>query len=758
MGCVTRARKLERSAVSKHNKSITVAPASHRMEGNGFPFAARVALFVLLQAPSCSTMMAHLCSEEDTRYLTLDLMEAARCPDSDAVFEDPIQVEVELLQTDDTTQVTGHQCHVVYTKQITRCGSHGWTFATRFAAWQKYVETTPEECRRAIETGVIKVNHADYTIEKGKRMKFHEYTHGRWTDNDNCEVETFHSENRLWVSSVEEFILEIHVREIRGIANLETGRVVFSNGLHARYHDGILRDGYEGVIIWDTQELNCTERLSLVYKGTAELRRHSEREGNDGAIIMIANNGTGQYAGFALKGKPESVCGSWCTETQVDGMSICLLDADPKKRAYMRNFQHTFKQGDVGQQAQEGYLHVTTNLRMFRRFDLVYKDVCEVDRRLIHTQLNALANGDKYVLRHRFGTGHFSTATGTAVVIGSCPVVEVPRIPYPNCTLEIPVEINNRTMFADPFNFILQTYPTVLPCSPVTPIHWNIGGEWFCLSTSADPYPCATPGRLSSSTTPFRGEDFTVGMGESIFTAVQRALQMQWLEVVFARGAVGQRDVNTETNDGRARTGRFQGPLDSDDISSLTRTIGGLISPWYWLFGDGAGWIVGIFLTVLITKAIADCIVRAAFLFKTRGFGWWMLTALWASAFMLLTLPGKLIRAAVDMARKPLDPNGDNVAVLDEGNRPLTKADLLRMMKELEDRLRREFKDDCRMRHSNLRERVEGLEDTLYYREPETKARGRDLAALESGLLQPPEAPVIVTLPKGRRASARHLK
>ena len=628
------------------------------------------------------------CDSESLAFVTLDLTQAAECPDARTAFQSPDSILAQLIQMDSATPVMAHRCRVTYSKQTTRCGFNGITYSTEWPAWKKEVEVTPGECRAAISKGTLNILGQTYKITPGTAGRHHSFSHGGWTANGNCITgDSFSSEGRTFWHSVEELFIDIEVTGVRGQANLETGSVTFANGLKARLNDEVLRDVYEGTLVWDAYVPDCSSMLSEIYAGPAEIRLKTNATGRLGAIVTVADETTGQYAGLVIKEEAEKVCGSWCHGTETNGIAVCILESGVDARVH-HGFRGHFKQNTVDGATQRGYLHLTTNLQMYQRFEEIQQDLCEIGRRTVHGRLQALAEGNgRYSLLDLFGPGHVVYRAAAVAYVGKCSPVEVTRAEFPNCTHEIPVVHDNVTKFADPFTRVLQTYPSILPCSPIMPVRWVISGTWYC--ATPDIYLCEEPVRLESGTRAYPVVDFTRGIGGSLFTRRQRVQHREYTETQMAREAVLGDLTNKETRNGRYRSpeaGRLAGALALSEIDELRMSIASSVSPWFYIAGDGAVWVVAIYVLVVFFQAIVDVLIRAIYLYRLRGCGCWMVWAVWSAGFALFQLPGVLIKEAVDKVRRPL-ADGDDVAE----RRPLNEHgglgfdDLRRRVEELDD-------------------------------------------------------------------------
>ncbi len=107
------------------------------------------------------------CQDEGTTYVAIDLREAEACPDRDEDFETPQTATMHLLQRDSELPVIGHQCHITKTQQVTRCGFNYLTYGSSLSTFEKQMELTPAECRRAVQTSRMGIGGRVYNVTPG---------------------------------------------------------------------------------------------------------------------------------------------------------------------------------------------------------------------------------------------------------------------------------------------------------------------------------------------------------------------------------------------------------------------------------------------------------------------------------------------------------------------------------------------------------------------------------------------------------------
>lgn len=309
------------------------------------------------------------CEHPDTRFEVVDLLAPQDCPDPQADYEEVKTQKVQVIQTDTLIATIAYRCSVVVSRKVTRCGYDSIQYGSRWAMWEEELPTTPEECREAVERGNMTVDGRVYRTPKGQVSWYTYYSHGDLRPDGSCEYEDFKTQGVWYHKSYELTRLRISVDKIPAMHDTSEGTIKFTSGLQAVYKDQVLRDNAEGTLVWEAKEPECVQTISEIYLGDANLYR---RKGDSllESIVMIANEGTHQFAGLVLR-KPRSVCEVHCYGTQIRGIAACLLrelDSPIPKISFQRHFDPV----QANLQTQLSHLHIETNFRMYQRLSLIH--------------------------------------------------------------------------------------------------------------------------------------------------------------------------------------------------------------------------------------------------------------------------------------------------------------------------------------------------------------------------------------------------
>ena len=607
--------------------------------------------------PSAEAFIAYDCEHPDARYQKIDLREPAACPDPIKDYDAPENLTVHVLQTDNKGEIDGYQCRITTTKEVTRCGFNSITYGSQVPVWEQEYEITPRQCRAAIRTGKVSVHGITYTVEKGVQLKKSFYSHGNVEENGRCDVANFMTAGILFSSSYERTTVKIMIKVIRGVQDWTRQTVTFSNGVKHRLMDGIVRDAYEGTIIWTPREPECSETVSEIYLGQAAIHRRSNSTSLQGSIMMVnsasktaTSKHRKQYAGLILK-EATSTCGTHCYTTQIDGVLACIL-REGDSPLPPATFKDNFRQETVNWQTQIGHQNIGNNLRIGARFETVQRDICELERKILSAGLQGLADGNKYALLDLFGKGSVAHTAGAIAYVTKCVQVSVGKATHPNCTNEIPVRENeitaNRTRYADPLTLILRDYPTIIPCSDYMPPGYPIGDEWFC--AHPETHTCQAPRKLQTTVSTYSGMgDFTEGMGQGVYSPEQREAHAAFQRAVSSRAAVVMKVTNSATHDGIIMD-QLGYTLDGRDVDNLKFDLMGTYFPWVLWLGAAWPWLVGGCLVFSLVKMIVGSAIRIYITILQKGIGCWLIAAIWSTTFGLIGAPFRFASAAMKSA------------------------------------------------------------------------------------------------------------
>ncbi len=605
------------------------------------------------------TFTAYDCQHPNATFTSIDLTEPQQCPDPINDFEEDELAYFQVIQLDSLTPVTAYQCQVIMTKKATRCGTFSIDFGHTYPVYKKMVEITPDQCRTAVNTGILQFANQKIRIRHNQRVTHRYFSHGKRFISGYCETTNFHSEGEYFEDSYEEVFLEVKLTRIGGHIDESAAIITLRNGLRAHALDRVLQDSIEGVIVWDVPETHCQQKVAELYYGKGTVKRRKERKGFMESIVMIRDTKKQRFAGFVLRSM-RPICGAECYAVQgEEGLAVCM--ARPEGGKALENTQTLVNaRNDLAQlelKTQVMFMHTSLHLHLRDQFAMITDEMCKIDRRTLYTRLQSIASANNpYALDDLFGKGVSIQHAGATAYVTKCVPVEVKPVTQQNCSIEIPVRRVGRPTdttieYVDPMSFILKQFPVIVPCSVLMPIRWKIGNEWTC-STPA-PRLCKAPAKLNVTFGLQPKLDlFIEAVGQGLFTQEQITQHRLFVQTQETRTAVSANAANAavlHSNDGHLGFAVLE-----EDLPALAMGISYYIFPLIYYAGNYWIYIWGFLVGIGLFKVFAGCLIRSFLIYRRKGCGWWMLSALWSTAFLFFAYPIQIIRRAVSALIEPI--------------------------------------------------------------------------------------------------------
>ena len=277
-------------------------------------------------------------------------------------------------------------------------------------------------------------------------------------------------------------------------------------------------------------------------------------------------------------------------------------------------------------------------------------EICLNRKKLVETWLSTIASGEHpYTVEQLFGRGHLAIRSGAAVYISKCKDTEVivRNNDLVNCTAEIPVMHNNKSVFVDPITFILQSYGTNQICNNVAPPRYKIAGQWFCAKPTLEicPDPEQVPvGGVKVDELSFKALHF----GESMYSNDQLEQFSKLKESAHARKAY-LADLSHQATEGKSE-GEWGLGLGGNAISNLLDTLGNNFIPYYRFFGRPALSIMWVLFLLGMLNFVVSFAVRAFYIAKEKGCGLWLIFGFCNTLFYIIMAPARAAQSSINAA------------------------------------------------------------------------------------------------------------
>ena len=536
----------------------------------------REAFFLLLWGIGSTTALAvYDCNDQNATIARVDLTDTGGCAIQKSLYSSPQSRRAQIVQVSVNRPVPVTRCRVTETRTITRCGYDSITYGTNTVMWMEAQPVPADDCRGAAATGFLKFRGENYEVGPDRLQTDTLYLNGGLTADDTCVTETWEQYGRTWSSSYQYAVRDIRVDEVMASYNEDSRTLKLPSGLvlNATEAKGHAMDATEGSLVWSLDTDECRRANTEIFHGRVLVQEKEARSTSgppdftgpqgdtdgagdlEGALVLAHNPEKTTAIGLRIKGAART-CGRQCYNTQLEGVAVCFLKDLDERLPLLKEEYHKGAEA-VNRNGQLAYLHLTTNAKVERWFAQLFKGLCEAERRDLQTRLLALAGGSPYMLMNEYGPGHRVVTAGTVAYVHKCTGKEATLRGTDKCYREIPVEVEGRASFVDPFTWNLQEFGTEQPCSPVTPVMWQIMGKWYCSEPQVR--LCPEPVRLRPGQERLKPEDYAIGMAGGTFTKEDKERHRHYQRVVAARGpaameaarhAVANQDPTTRTAHG----------------------------------------------------------------------------------------------------------------------------------------------------------------------------------------------------------------
>lgn len=589
------------------------------------------------------------CADERAVHKPINLHHPEVCAASISTHGTPKEIEIQVLQTGANLRVTAYQCLVTVTREVSRCGLDSIHYGTIITQLDEPVHLTPSQCRSAAKHRRFIYQGRVINVTLNIETSSHWYSIGGIDNYHNCDnVASLVSGGKRFFKSYETTFLKILIKPLVGTFDPYNGRVKFANGIVANFNDRVVLDDEVGLIVWNAGQIGCHQKISQVYKGAAEL--HTKTNSSDiseGDLVIVDQESDNIFGGFVIKSRTR-VCTRAAFQTHLQGITIIILppDSDPVKAEFKPEYllQETHLQTGLG------FLHLRRSLEVNQRFLEIQDSVCQIERQNLYSKLQLIADSaGSYALLDLYGPGHMLTRAGASAYLTICAPLKAELTSFSNCTQEIPIIINNSTLFADPLTYVIQKYPTILPCDAITPVRWKFGTTWMCSTPSL--HKCSEPHQLKPSSDDDRQpfEDFTRGLGGGIFTKDQQERHREFVTLWNTRApVVAEATRNALLH--ATTSGKLTSLYSQDDFLHLKNKIGMALIPGFALVGDYYSFLLGLFFTLTLFKIILGMVLRIYYTYLRKGCGIYLVASIWDTLFLIISVPWRILEATVSEA------------------------------------------------------------------------------------------------------------
>ena len=629
---------------------------------------------------------AYDCKDPRSRSTPIDLTEVEDCDATNRhrTWKKPLQMSVTIVQQPTSTVLEAKRCHMTYVKQTCRCGFNSLHYGCTSSGKQTW-QLTRSQCQGlwnpTLRPSLPKIS------EWYPRIPMKAFPHGQWSmvfftrgnlSNGICENDNWKENGQTYENSYQFVTLQLTMEPVTGTYSFEDHSIRI-RGMKAVYADRGLVDAIQGTIFWGQNiPTTCEEKAATIYTGMAKVYHptvnQKNRQLNTRSIAIIADKEKKQYGAVMLKER-HPICGVHdCYRTQTEHIFVCL-------RAQVRfNFSSAqdleLPNLDMATRINSGL--ITQALHTDDFAGQVNRALCQVDTEAQHGKLQAISGtGNPHALIQLFGVGHMVTAAGAVAYLTRCAPVEVRfNRQYPNCTVNIPVEVQRRNLtqraFVNPLTMILQPTTAALPCSPLQMNMIKLGGQWYnMLPGELQPAPLR-PLKLQTGKWQLSAEYSTnLDQDYGMFAPEVLEQHAQYMDTVLNREPIQAQIATTITSVVHRHPDRpLANLMPQMDPEQFTEALLNQYFPFLHTLGEAYNYIMGVLMLFAIVRVLLDSTLRTAAIIRVRGCGCHLISALCEGAYKATMLPftymkNAMLEVSTGQTLRPLDQRiHDEVVVL----------------------------------------------------------------------------------------------
>lgn len=597
-----------------------------------------ILLFLSMMFGRTNALVGYDCSGERLNVTTVSLTEVGKC----AEFQDQVNVtsqRIQLIQLSDYDTTHVMHCKIIIDRTVRYCGVSGAANYDVAYGCKVYVyEPSWEQCNAlhkfnrttiwGLETGVIAQNSTTYI----------ELNPAGWTSNDGyCGGAHWDDAYGSWDSVYVRAKLQIQLRDYRATVKLNEGKIVLESGTRCNLKDGKCIDPILGHTFYDS---NPRTDCGSHYRSIAVTFANKTVSQTNDKVVYVAEM---KELAFALtRGRVTEICGVYVYRTEHEKLLIAELNGSDDRRLVLRGISEE----DVNIATYLNSKMVHLNYHWERQMTMMYADIlrqeCELERKVLEQSLIlATVAPDEMAKAIMKEPGYMAVIAGEVAHLVRCIPVEVAIRHVEECYQELAVQRGNDTFFLSARTRILRKTGTQIPCSPIIPQMFDLGGNWYKIAPK--PVAVLPPNTLKPTTTKdwvfevliwlARGGVYTIDEVNRMIERIMFPMERDATLSNLASGVTGHHVVPQGTN----YIALFEGEgLNMLAKSILDRAWGGFIS-----FGTASAGVLGLFLCIRAVKLIIDTAIHGFALHRVYGFSLYLLGAIWDSVTNLLLHLGR---------------------------------------------------------------------------------------------------------------------
>lgn len=588
-------------------------------------------ILLLMSARGGESILAYDCEDKGSDISAVSIRDIKPCPTPESAY-DTVFTELMVIQRNEIELTPVKTCLVEVTRVMFHCGMFSHSSIVEGGVGN-YIHTLgAEECNNLHRYKSIKLfdQYIGGILINGTTSASVTML-GSLDSTGACEGVTYHENGRTWKDVVITASIKVTAQEYHAKVKLEENEISLSGGITCAYIKGYCIDTNIGETVWQQQQSEaCDAHMSLIYKGVAtKVTQKSNKQ-----IYMVIEKQDKVFAVAMIK-KIE-ICDVEMYQTEHPRLLIFESLQHPNVNPSMKLLpQNT----DLISYVNSKFLYIEQAYK--REVDKLYIDTlyrrCLLHREILRNRLLLAPftpSAISQILQNE--KGYVGRVLGEVLYIMKCVPKTVQIRRTEKCYHELPITMNNRSLYMAPVTRIIQNQAEEIDCNGVTPPLYLVDNEWIGLT----PHPTVkrAPNMLGPELDDSLDFQPIQPLGQyGLYTTeevskVQRILtfgaERRAVENILTRRVAG---MQTEAQ-GYSTIALF----DEGDIKHLAQSTFKQLWGYFSDVGMFFSGILGFYLIFRAVKYGISVLMNAFQLYKLFGCGFQLLASLWNYMSLIL--------------------------------------------------------------------------------------------------------------------------
>lgn len=601
-----------------HEDSTVVRDASRLAKMLSFVLFGNMICWIMTEA-----FVAYDCRDPAVNVTAISLRGIAECPEGETDFEEK-RVQVRVIQRNEIRQVSTFTCLIEVTRVISHCGMHSHSSLVNGGLATRIVKLGAEQCRNAHRYDNLQLYGQNILgLTKNGTTRSSATLSGKVSKDGSCSGGTYTEDGQSWENVYVVAALEIKLMDYWANVRAEENTISLQGGVACSFLEGYCFDSTVGEAVWNPNDGGqCEAELNMLYEGTAS--RIMEKATRKEYVVVENNDRTFALALY----KQREVCYQIVWQTEHPRLVVQIGDDARSARIKTRKSAQNV---DLTAYINSKFLYVEQSRK--RENSYMYQDVlkrlCRLKREVLENRLMMAPFAPDAIAQLVEKEGRVGRVLGEVLYIIKCVPKAVVIRRTERCYKELPVTMNNESLFMAPVTRTLQTQAEEIDCSGIVPPLYLIDNRWVGVM----PHPIYPPApRVLEATGDPKMEFSPIQpLGEGgLYTREEVSQAQKVLTFGAERRAV--ENILTRKMSGRDTDAQGYSALkffDPEEMRALAKSTIKQLYGWFSEVGTFVSGMIGFYAIFKLAKYVIGVTINGLQLYRAVGCGFTLIASVW---------------------------------------------------------------------------------------------------------------------------------